>query len=262
MVRKFVACGNLWAAAEMSRDRVMWVLLSGRLSAMNDEVILEPDDAAPEPVTGASSNRVYREGLDKIRRDTKRSIRTSLTVSVISVFVLGGIVWAVSLTLVMARLDGHMRGTDVKEKLEQVRADTQNANREIGILIEDTKAKIEQAIGKLDEGNDQYRETAQVLINELQTNAAAAKRGFRIQIGKHFWMSGQPPVKLIHSNEGVCFLFFVSGKFDGPDDAVTVDLRPDGHWYLEGKAKNPVRAGAISLKLIPLSNAPPPPPPG
>lgn len=225
---------------------------------MNDEVILEPDEDAPAPVTGPSSNRVYREGLEKIRRDSKRSIRTSLTVAVIAVLLLGGAVWAISLTLMMARVDGHMRGADVKAKLEKVRTDTENANREISILLEDTKAKIEQAIGEFDEGNDAYRETAQQLIEELTTNAAATKRGFQLQVGKVFWQTGQKPVRMLHMREGVCFLFFVSGKFEGPDDAVTVDLRPDGYWYLEGRAKNPVRAGAIALKIIPMTAEAPP----
>lgn len=228
---------------------------------MNDEVILEPDDGPGVASSGPNVKRIYREGLDKIKRDSKRSIRTSLVVAVLAVFVLGGIVWAVSLTLAMARIDDHLRGNDVKDQLQAVKADTENTNREIGILVEDTKAKIEQALGKLDEGSEQHFKTAQTLIEQLQTNAAATKRGFNLQIGKVFWQTGQKPIRMLHMREGVCFLFFVSGKFDGPDDAVTVDLRPDGYWYLEGKAKNPVRAGAISLRIIPMTSEAPPPPP-
>lgn len=48
------------------------------------------------------------------------------------------------------------------------------------------------------------------------------------------WEQGQPPVKLIRSNEGYCALTMVRGHFAGGGEHVRVWVDEDGFWYLGG----------------------------
>jgi thiol-disulfide isomerase/thioredoxin len=65
------------------------------------------------------------------------------------------------------------------------------------------------------------------------------------------WKQGDPPLKVIHKDEGFCVLASVAGHFDGFGESVKVYLdERDGFWYLTGtSAKKGVRATAISIRF-------------
>lgn len=67
---------------------------------------------------------------------------------------------------------------------------------------------------------------------------------------KYDWTKDQPPVKMIHSRAGICFLSRVAGAFDGEGEAVRVYINPkDGFWYMDGVSNRAVAATALALRL-------------
>lgn len=50
----------------------------------------------------------------------------------------------------------------------------------------------------------------------------------------YIWKKGMGILKLIHIDEGFCFLTRVGGGFAGGGEYVQLNIRPDGYWYLEG----------------------------
>jgi len=51
------------------------------------------------------------------------------------------------------------------------------------------------------------------------------------------WKQGDPPVRLIKYNEGICFLTGVSGHFLGGGEQVRLWIGSDGFWYLGGQSQ-------------------------
>lgn len=49
------------------------------------------------------------------------------------------------------------------------------------------------------------------------------------------WYQGQAEVKMIKKGGGICFLTYVSGKFEGGEEAVSI-FEKQGYWYLEGRS--------------------------
>src|SRR4051794_4165820 len=45
------------------------------------------------------------------------------------------------------------------------------------------------------------------------------------------WKRGEPPVRMIRKDEGVCYLSQVQGHFAGAGESVGVYLDADGFWY-------------------------------
>lgn len=53
---------------------------------------------------------------------------------------------------------------------------------------------------------------------------------------EYTWSQGQDAVKMEHSSKCVAFLTYVQGQFEGGGEAVGVEVRSDGYWYLYGKS--------------------------
>ena len=48
------------------------------------------------------------------------------------------------------------------------------------------------------------------------------------------WENNGPPVKMIHQDEGICYLSGVGGAFHGGAEVARVYIHEDGYWYLHG----------------------------
>ena len=53
---------------------------------------------------------------------------------------------------------------------------------------------------------------------------------------KYRWDYNEPPVKMIHKDEGFCYLSGIGGAFDGGAEGARVDIGDDGYWYLHGSS--------------------------
>jgi hypothetical protein len=51
---------------------------------------------------------------------------------------------------------------------------------------------------------------------------------------EYVWQEGDPPVKMVNSNDGFCFLTGVEGDFFSPSEWVEIYLETDNFWYLRG----------------------------
>ena len=59
------------------------------------------------------------------------------------------------------------------------------------------------------------------------------------------------PIRMIHSDEGICFLSLLRGRYSTPDDAARVYIdESDGYWYLSGGGpESPASAEAIAVRF-------------
>lgn len=94
--------------------------------------------------------------------------------------------------------------------------------------------------------------TQQPLAARAASITTKLRREFEDKYELHSWQRGQSAVKMIHKDEGFCFLSSVSGTFRGFGEKVRVYINPDdGFWYLEGQSgQNQLAAKAYSVKLV------------
>ncbi len=65
------------------------------------------------------------------------------------------------------------------------------------------------------------------------------------------WEHNAPPVKMIHKDEGFCYLADVGGAFHGGGEVARVYIGEDGYWYLHGStAHGFLVVGAMAVKTI------------
>ena len=50
------------------------------------------------------------------------------------------------------------------------------------------------------------------------------------------WRQGEAPVQMIRVNEGICYLVYVRGKFEGYGEVVSIENTGD-YWYLGGRSE-------------------------
>ncbi len=72
--------------------------------------------------------------------------------------------------------------------------------------------------------------------------------GFRAEIQEHTWHG--TAVKMIHKDEGFCFLSGVTGGFEGFGESVWLKVGEDGYWYLSLHAHQPLGARATSIRFL------------
>jgi len=71
---------------------------------------------------------------------------------------------------------------------------------------------------------------------------------FRFEVITYIWGQGQPPVKMLHKDEGICFLTRVGFAAGG---AVWVNLENDGYYYLNGApAQTDVISTALGIRFL------------
>ncbi len=64
------------------------------------------------------------------------------------------------------------------------------------------------------------------------------------------WENNAPPVRMIHRDEGFCYLSDIGGAFNGGGEVARVSIGDDGFWYLHGSTGNGflvVRATAVKI---------------
>ena len=90
--------------------------------------------------------------------------------------------------------------------------------------------------------------TAKVMIQSLAGAKPGGAPSFTFQT--FTWMEDKPPTKMIHQDEGFCFLTGVNGAFDGGAEGALVYIGEDGYWYLKGHTKRELlRLHAIAVKI-------------
>jgi hypothetical protein len=78
----------------------------------------------------------------------------------------------------------------------------------------------------------------------------AAQAPMRVDCVEYRWNRGDPPVRMIRKDEGVCYLAQVQGKFAGAGESVGVYVDDDGYWYLSGASgQEGVAASAIAVRF-------------
>jgi hypothetical protein len=88
--------------------------------------------------------------------------------------------------------------------------------------------------------------------NQTDVKATAFSVRFKkkqaVKISTYTWNRGGDPVPLIKSDEGICFLSGVCGKFAGLGEEVHMHAGDDGTWYLSGQSgQESLRAEAVSI---------------
>ena len=65
------------------------------------------------------------------------------------------------------------------------------------------------------------------------------------------WEHNAPPVKMIHKDEGFCYLADVGGAFHGGAEVARVYIGDDGYWYLHGSTGHGfLVVGAMAVKIV------------
>lgn len=81
-----------------------------------------------------------------------------------------------------------------------------------------------------------------VLLSREQSMAADVK--------EYVWQPGDEPVKMISSDEGICFLSMIGGNWSRAEDKARVHIGDDGFWYLSGgEAESHVFARAMAVRF-------------
>ena len=72
----------------------------------------------------------------------------------------------------------------------------------------------------------------------------------KFEFTNYRWDHNAPPVKMIHKDEGFCYLADIGGAFDGGAEVARVYIGDDGFWYLHGSTGRGflvVRATAVKM---------------
>ena len=72
----------------------------------------------------------------------------------------------------------------------------------------------------------------------------------KFEYSTYRWENNAPPVKMIHKDEGFCYLAGVGGAFHGGGEVGRVYIGDDGYWYLHGStAHGFLVIGATAVKM-------------
>jgi hypothetical protein len=73
----------------------------------------------------------------------------------------------------------------------------------------------------------------------------------KFEYTKFRWENNGPPVKMIHKDEGFCYISDLGGALDGGGENVRVYISDDGYWYLHGTtAHGFLVAEAMAVKIV------------
>jgi hypothetical protein len=65
------------------------------------------------------------------------------------------------------------------------------------------------------------------------------------------WQVGQAPLRMLHKDEGFCYLLGIKGAFNGGGESVQIVLEKDGYWYLTGHSlAGPIEVRAVGVSLL------------
>lgn len=132
------------------------------------------------------------------------------------------------------------------ERIEALRlaamgADDLNA----AIKYRDLKSELEQLASPLNFQEDQ--------LGNPEENLGGNEPIKKQSIGPTFyaWKHGQPPVKMIHSSEGFCFLTHINGINNPDAELAELTIADDGYWYLQGRTRG--NQGFLFLRACAVS---------
>ncbi len=81
-------------------------------------------------------------------------------------------------------------------------------------------------------------------------------RTFRADVREYEWKPGGAKLKMIHQDEGFCFISGMAGRYLGGSEGVSVSVAEDGYWYLSGTSQQSVMSGcALSVRVLPAPGA-------
>ena len=72
-------------------------------------------------------------------------------------------------------------------------------------------------------------------IKEITDTGAAIAKFENWSSRPFVWKQGQEEIKMIKITEGICYLVYVTGDFEGQGEAVSIHVKGD-YWYLGGKS--------------------------
>jgi hypothetical protein len=137
-----------------------------------------------------------------------------------------------------------------QQATKQARADLSKAYEEA--IREATKAlEIERAEMLDAEFKDFKKATAAIEPAKPAPAAKPAAGGPAFQYTFYEWKKGEPPLKMIHSGEGFCYLAGIQGALHGGGEAVQVTIGKDGFWYVHGESATdqPLNVRAVAVKV-------------
>jgi hypothetical protein len=86
----------------------------------------------------------------------------------------------------------------------------------------------------------------------VSTEPKASLPSLRFEYKEYQWAFGEKPVKMIHKDEGFCFLAQVWGINSGNAEKGEVYIGEDGYWYLDGttyQGREFLKLKAMSVKV-------------
>lgn len=87
-----------------------------------------------------------------------------------------------------------------------------------------------------DESIRRIKETEDEALKKLEAAVGGFSDPANLHSEEFSWTQGQPPVQMIRVNEGICYLAFIRGKFEGTGESVSIDSRGD-FWFLGGTSQ-------------------------
>jgi hypothetical protein len=88
-------------------------------------------------------------------------------------------------------------------------------------------------------------------VCEVTAVRLSKERSLHAEVEEYQWQAGDKPVKMIHSDEGICFLSMIGGPWNRPGDEAHVWIDKDGFWYLAGgDAEMKAFAQAIAVRFF------------
>jgi hypothetical protein len=88
-------------------------------------------------------------------------------------------------------------------------------------------------------------------VCEVTAVRLSNQQSLAAEVEKYHWQAGDEPIRMIHRNEGICFLSKIGGIWNRPGDEARVWIGDDGFWYLAGgDAEMKAFAQAMSVRFF------------
>lgn len=88
------------------------------------------------------------------------------------------------------------------------------------------------------------------LEKELTRVRSLAFHSPKYEFKTYRWEHNAAPVKMIHKDEGFCYLADIGGAFNGGGEVAKVYIGDDGFWYLHGSTSHGfLVVGAMAVKI-------------
>ena len=80
----------------------------------------------------------------------------------------------------------------------------------------------------------QIDEKLSAIEDRARSELRAFASSFAGEFSEYYWQQGQGARRMIPAGDGVCFLTFVTGRFEGGGEQVRVNVNSEGYWILSG----------------------------